>query len=280
MRRYLKRLIEHFPMSEAQREIIDFDLLEAKLNEYFSKAHSYYLKTVKKDAVDYKIYKGSFLMLIRLAEEKGCIPEEWNSQLAFMVVKHSLTEKEDLVCEYFENNPSGDYCRLLRYTMGSKYLHELQGNNFKNGFLKSLNGQLIPSCSAARSEGLTLRAIPEDTIRKMTDFVNYMCLFRQKLTVDEFRDFLDCKAGVQIMANNNNQLCLFLLMLSKYSYAKKNWASIIAKKQLLRSSTGMVITDSHNLTSPANRLFNKPKEMRNCEENEIFRFMETISKGM
>jgi hypothetical protein len=47
MRRYLKRLIEHFPMSEAQREIIDYDLLEARLNEYFSKAHSYYLKTVK-----------------------------------------------------------------------------------------------------------------------------------------------------------------------------------------------------------------------------------------
>lgn len=279
MRRYLKRLIEHFPMSEAQREIIDYDLLEARLNEYFSKAHSYYLKTVKKDEVDYKIYKGSFLMLVRLAEEKGCVPEEWHSQLSFMIVKHSLTEKADLVCEYLENYPSGDYCRLLRYTLGSKYLHELNDSNFGNDFFKSLKERQIPPCPATWGNGLTLRTIPDETIRMITDFINNMCLFSQKLSAEEFRDFLDCKAGVQLMANNNNQLCLFLLMLSKYSYTKKNWASIIAKKHLLRSSTGLVFTDSHNLTSPANRLYNKPKEMRNCEENEIFRFMDTLSQS-
>lgn len=110
----------------------------------------------------------------------------------------------------------------------------------------------------------------------MTDFVNEINLFSRSLTEYELLDFFECKEGAQLMANNNNQVALFLLKLSQRSFLKKTWASITVRNRMLISSSGIAISDSHNLTAPANKIANKTKEARNCEENLIIDFVESL----
>ena len=73
MRRYLQNIVAHYGLTHKQHTSIDYDLIEARINEYFSKAHSFYLNGVKDNLLDYNFYHNIFFVLLEKAEDSGCI---------------------------------------------------------------------------------------------------------------------------------------------------------------------------------------------------------------
>lgn len=136
MRSYLLKIATQYGLKEPQIQSIDFDLLEKTINEYYAKAHAFYLRSVKDCQLDYGIYHNIFFVLMEMVEKSGCIKDDLISRFSYGIVKHSLTNKADLVREYFEKNPVGCYCPLLKQILGSKYVaknsgttKEQKGNN-------------------------------------------------------------------------------------------------------------------------------------------------------
>lgn len=259
MRTYLERLIEH----SGQSESINYDSLTANVNEIFCIAHTYYVNVVKKFCVDYNLYKRLILSSIKHKLRKWLELKDINWQFAFNIFEHVLLEKKNLLIDFFETQPIGDYCGLIRSTLGEKDLHVGHSSKAK-------------SPTIFNADGLLFRPMPKEILIRLTDFVNEINLFNRSLTEYELLDFFECKEGAQLMANNNNQVALFLLKLSQRSFLKKTWASITVRNRMLISSSGIAISDSHNLTAPANKIANKTKEARNCEENLIIDFVESL----
>ena len=56
MRRYLVKIAMQYGLMAQQILSIDFDLLEKTINEYYAKAHAFYLRSVKDCQLDYGIY--------------------------------------------------------------------------------------------------------------------------------------------------------------------------------------------------------------------------------
>ena len=54
MRRYLVKIAMQYGLMAQQIQSIDFDLLEKTINEYYAKAHAFYLKSVKDSQLDCK----------------------------------------------------------------------------------------------------------------------------------------------------------------------------------------------------------------------------------
>lgn len=105
MRRYLVKIAMQYGLMAQQIQSIDFDLLEKTINEYYAKAHAFYLNPVKDSQLDYGIYHNIFFVLTEMVETRGCIKDDLISRFSYGIVKHSLTNKAELVREYFEKNP-------------------------------------------------------------------------------------------------------------------------------------------------------------------------------
>lgn len=112
----MERLIEH----SGQSESINYDSLTANVNEIFCIAHTYYVNVVKKFCVDYNLYKRLILSSIKHKLRKWLELKDINWQFAFNIFEHVLLEKKNLLIDFFETQPIGDYCGLIRSTLGKR----------------------------------------------------------------------------------------------------------------------------------------------------------------
>lgn len=272
MRRYLEKIAMQYGLMAQQIQSIDFDLLEKTINEYYAKAHAFYLNSVKDSQLDYGIYHNIFFVLTEMVEARGCIKDDLISRFSYGIVKYSLTNKENLVREYFEKNPIGCYCPLLKQILGSKYVaqnsgttKEQKGNNRhailtdeqKRKFtetLKDVDQMKIPKATLIKTP------IPKEIIASIASFANQIRLFSKDISTDEVKAFLYNEECARLRMNQNNLVAFFLYQLSKQSLIKAEWANIIACNGLLISSSGNIVTEAHNLTVPACKIANKPLE--------------------
>lgn len=271
-----------------QIQSIDFDLLEKTINEYYAKAHAFYLNSVKDSQLDYGIYHNIFFVLTEMVEARGCIKDDLISRFSYGIVKYSLTNKENLVREYFEKNPIGCYCPLLKQILGSKYVtqnsgttKEQKGNNRhailtdeqKRKFtetLKDVDQMKIPKATLIKTP------IPKEIIASIASFANQIRLFSEDISTDEVKAFLYNEECARLRMNQNNLVAFFLYQLSKQSLIKAEWANIIACNGLLISSSGNIVTEAHNLTVPACKIANKPLEALKDKERLIYDFVKNL----
>lgn len=271
-----------------QIQSIDFDLLEKTINEYYAKAHAFYLNSVKDSQLDYGIYHNIFFVLTEMVEARGCIKDDLISRFSYGIVKYSLTNKENLVREYFEKNPIGCYCPLLKQILGSKYVaqnsgttKEQKGNNRhailtdeqKRKFtetLKDVDQMKIPKATLIKTP------IPKEIIASIASFANQIRLFSKDISTDEVKAFLYNEECTRLRMNQNNLVAFFLYQLSKQSLIKAEWANIIACNGLLISSSGNIVTEAHNLTVPACKIANKPLEALKDKERLIYDFVKNL----
>ncbi|EGN56856.1 hypothetical protein Premu_1436 [Hallella multisaccharivorax DSM 17128] len=271
-----------------QIQSIDFDLLEKTINEYYAKAHAFYLNSVKDSQLDYGIYHNIFFVLTEMVEARGCIKDDLISRFSYGIVKYSLTNKENLVREYFEKNPIGCYCPLLKQILGSKYVaqnsgttKEQKGNNChailtdeqKRKFtetLKDVDQMKIPKATLIKTP------IPKEIIASIASFANQIRLFSKDISTDEVKAFLYNEECARLRMNQNNLVAFFLYQLSKQSLIKAEWANIIACNGLLISSSGNIVTEAHNLTVPACKIANKPLEALKDKEKLIYDFVKNL----
>ena len=288
MRSYLLKIATQYGLKEPQIQSIDFDLLEKTINEYYAKAHAFYLRSVKDCQLDYGIYHNIFFVLMEMVEKSGCIKDDLISRFSYGIVKHSLTNKADLVREYFEKNPVGCYCPLLKQILGSKYVaqnsvttKEQKGNNRhailtdeqKRKFtetLKDVDQMKIPKAMLIKIP------IPKEIMASIASFANQIRLFSKDISTDEVRAFLYNEECARLRMNQNNLVAFFLYQLSKRSLIKAEWANIIACNGLLISSSGNIVTEAHNLTVPACKIANKPLEALKDKERLIYDFVKNL----
>ena len=288
MRSYLLKIATQYGLKESQIQSIDFDLLEKTINEYYAKAHAFYLRSVKDCQLDYGIYHNIFFVLMEMVEKSGCIKDDLISRFSYGIVKHSLTNKADLVREYFEKNPVGCYCPLLKQILGSKYVaqnsgttKEQKGNNRhailtdeqKRKFtetLKDVDQMKIPKAILIKIP------IPKEIMASIASFANLIRLFSKDISTDEVKAFLYNEECARLRMNQNNLVAFFLYQLSKRSLIKAEWANIIACNGLLISSSGNIVTEAHNLTVPACKIANKPLEALKDKERLIYDFVQNL----
>lgn len=288
MRRYLEKIAMQYGLMAQQIQSIDFDLLEKTINEYYAKAHAFYLNSVKDSQLDYGIYHNIFFVLTEMVEARGCIKDDLISRFSYGIVKYSLTNKENLVREYFEKNPIGCYCPLLKQILESKYVaqnsgttKEQKGNNRhailtdeqKRKFtetLKDVDQMKIPKATLIKTP------IPKEIIASIASFANQIRLFSKDISTDEVKAFLYNEECARLRMNQNNLVAFFLYQLSKQSLIKAEWANIIACNGLLISSSGNIVTEAHNLTVPACKIANKPLEALKDKERLIYDFVKNL----
>lgn len=288
MRSYLLKIATQYGLKESQIQSIDFDLLEKTINEYYAKAHAFYLRSVKDCQLDYGIYHNIFFVLMEMVEKSGCIKDDLISRFSYGIVKHSLTNKADLVREYFEKNPVGCYCPLLKQILGSKYVaqnsgttKEQKGNNRhailtdeqKRKFtetLKDVDQMEIPKATLIKTP------IPKEIIASIARFANQIRLFSKDISTDEVRAFLYNEERARLRMSQNNLVAFFLYQLSKQSLIKADWANIIACNGLLISSSGNIVTEAHNLTVPACKIASKSLEALKDKERLIYDFVKNL----
>ena len=288
MRRYLEKIAMQYGLMAQQIQSIDFDLLEKTINEYYAKAHAFYLKSVKDSQLDYGIYHNIFFVLTEMVEARGCIKDDLISRFSYGIVKYSLTNKENLVREYFEKNPIGCYCPLLKQILGSKYVaqnsgttKEHKGNNRhailtdeqKRKFtetLKDVDQMKIPKATLIKTP------IPKEIIASIASFANQIRLFSKDISTDEVKAFLYDEERIRLRMNQNNLVAFFLYQLSKQSLIKAEAANIIACNGLLISSSGNIVTEAHNLTVPACKIASKPLEALKDKERLIYDFVKNL----
>ena len=288
MRRYLEKIAMQYGLMAQQIQSIDFDLLEKTINEYYAKAHAFYLKSVKDSQLDYGIYHNIFFVLTEMVEARGCIKDDLISRFSYGIVKHSLTNKAELVREYFEKNPVGCYCPLLKQILGSKYVaqnsetskeqkgnkrHTILTNDQKHKFTDTLNDveqMKVPKMTLIKT------SMPKEIMASIASFANQIRLFSKDISTDEVRAFLYNEECARLRMNQNNLVAFFLYQLSKQSLIKAEWANIIACNELLISSSGNIVTEAHNLTVPACKIANKPLEALKDKERLIYDFVKNL----
>lgn len=288
MRRYLVKIAMQYGLMAQQIQSIDFDLLEKTINEYYAKAHAFYLKSVKDSQLDYGIYHNIFFVLTEMVEARGCIKDDLISRFSYGIVKHSLTNKAELVREYFEKNPVGCYCPLLKQILGSKYVaqnsetskeqkgnkrHTILTNDQKHKFTDTLNDveqMKVPKMTLIKT------SMPKEIMASIASFANQIRLFSKDISTDEVRAFLYNEECARLRMNQNNLVAFFLYQLSKQSLIKAEWANIIACNGLLISSSGNIVTEAHNLTVPACKIANKPLEALKYKERLIYDFVKNL----
>lgn len=288
MRRYLVKIAMQYGLMAQQIQSIDFDLLEKTINEYYAKAHAFYLKSVKDSQLDYGIYHNIFFVLTEMVEARGCIKDDLISRFSYGIVKHSLTNKAELVREYFEKNPVGCYCPLLKQILGSKFVaknsgttKDQKGNNRhailtdeqKRKFTKTLKDVDQMKISKAT---LIKTPIPKEIMASIASFANQIRLFSKDISTDEVRAFLYNEKCARLRMNQNNLVAFFLYQLSKRSLIRVEWANIIACNGLLISSSGNIVTEAHNLTVPACKIASKPLEALKDKERLIYDFVQNL----
>lgn len=287
MRRYLEKIAMQYGLMAQQIQSIDFDLLEKTINEYYAKAHAFYLNSVKDSQLDYGIYHNIFFVLTEMVEARGCIKDDLISRFSYGIVKYSLTNKENLVREYFEKNPIGCYCPLLKQILGSKYVaqnsetskeqkgkrHTILTNDQKHKFTDTLNdvGQMkVPKMTLIKT------SMPKEIMASIASFANQIRLFSKDISTDEVKAFLYDEERIRLRMNQNNLVAFFLYQLSKQSLIKAEWANIIACNGLLISSSGNIVTEAHNLTVPACKIASKPLEALKDKERLIYDFVKNL----
>lgn len=288
MRRYLEKIAMQYGLMAQQIQSIDFDLLEKTINEYYAKAHAFYLNSVKDSQLDYGIYHNIFFVLTEMVEARGCIKDDLISRFSYGIVKHSLTNKAELVREYFEKNPVGCYCPLLKQILGSKYVaqnsetskeqkgnkrHTILTNDQKHKFTDTLNDvdqMKVPKMTLIKT------SMTEEIMASIASFANQIRLFSKDISTDEVRAFLYNEECARLRMNQNNLVAFFLYQLSKQSLIKAEWANIIACNGLLISSSGNIVTEAHNLTVPACKIANKPLEALKDKERLIYDFVKNL----
>lgn len=288
MRRYLEKIAMQYGLMAQQIQSIDFDLLEKTINEYYAKAHAFYLNSVKDSQLDYGIYHNIFFVLTEMVEARGCIKDDLISRFSYGIVKHSLTNKAELGREYFEKNPVGCYCPLLKQILGSKYVaqnsetskeqkgnkrHTILTNDQKHKFTDTLNDveqMKVPKMTLIKT------SMPKEIMASIASFANQIRLFSKDISTDEVRAFLYNEECARLRMNQNNLVAFFLYQLSKQSLIKAEWANIIACNGLLISSSGNIVTEAHNLTVPACKIANKPLEALKDKERLIYDFVKNL----
>ena len=288
MRRYLVKIAMQYGLMAQQIQSIDFDLLEKTINEYYAKVHAFYLNSVKDSQLDYGIYHNIFFVLTEMVEARGCIKDDLISRFSYGIVKHSLTNKAELVREYFEKNPVGCYCPLLKQILGSKYVaqnsetskeqkgnkrHTILTNDQKHKFTDTLNDveqMKVPKMTLIKT------SMPKEIMASIASFANQIRLFSKDISTDEVRAFLYNEECARLRMNQNNLVAFFLYQLSKQSLIKAEWANIIACNGLLISSSGNIVTEAHNLTVPACKIANKPLEALKDKERLIYDFVKNL----
>ena len=288
MRQYLLKIATQYGLMGPQMKSKDFDLLEKTINEYYAKAHAFYLKSVKDSQLDYGIYHNIFFVLTEMVEARGCIKDDLISRFSYGIVKHSLTNKAELVREYFEKNPVGCYCPLLKQILGSKYVaqnsetskeqkgnkrHTILTDEQKRKFTDTLNDvdqMKIPKAILIKIP------IPKEIMASIASFANLIRLFSKDISTDEVKAFLYNEECARLRMNQNNLVAFFLYQLSKRSLIKAEWANIIACNGLLISSSGNIVTEAHNLTVPACKIANKPLEALKDKERLIYDFVQNL----
>ena len=229
-----------------------------------------------------------FFVLMEMVEKSGCIKDDLISRFSYGIVKHSLTNKAELVREYFEKNPVGCYCPLLKQILGSKYVaqnsetskeqkgnkrHTILTNDQKHKFTDTLNDveqMKVPKMTLIKT------SMPKEIMASIASFANQIRLFSKDISTDEVRAFLYNEECARLRMNQNNLVAFFLYQLSKQSLIKAEWANIIACNGLLISSSGNIVTEAHNLTVPACKIANKPLEALKDKERLIYDFVKNL----
>lgn len=289
MRRYLQAIAQHYGLENEQIRSIDFDLLESRINEYFSRAHLFYQNAVKDSQMDYGIYHNAFFELLKMVEQRGCIKDDLISQFAYGIVKHALTVREDKARIYFEANPVGDdYCGLLKVILGDKYISDQSGRDDKRltniNSVQSVakqaytpyNDESSQHCSCCQDRILLQSSVSDKTIASMAQFANNEKLFNRRLSMEDLKDFFYNKKEICLKMTRNNHVAFFFQQLSQRSFIKNDWANIIACNRMLISSSGSVIVDAHNLTVAACKIANKPIDALKDKERLIYNFVSSL----
>jgi len=96
--------------------------------------------------------------------------------------------------------------------------------------------------------------IDKDTIGLIVQLVNEVGLFIEQLDVNDVITRYEKAMLNPVTSKNNTRLVLLLDKLAMHDIIPYDWQSVIAKKQLVRSSSGKKFLNQHDLSSTLNRI--------------------------
>ena len=96
------------------------------------------------------------------------------------------------------------------------------------------------------------------TLDLIVQLANEVCLFKEVLDADNVASRYAEDTLQAVTSRNNTKLVLLLDKLASHDVITYNWQSVIAKKQLIVSSSGKKCLSQHDMSSTLNRIKDTP----------------------
>lgn len=165
----------------------------------------------------------------------------------YCIISDLLENHEKLVCQYF-NETSLDETKIQKLLDAFNTFECIQ-RGCPNQITK--NGHQSESdISTEAYEPL----IDRDTIGLIVQLVNEVNLFTEKLDKKDVVTRYEKDILSPVTSRNNTRLVLLLDKLATHDIIPYDWQSVIAKKRLIKSSSGKKFLNQHDLSSTLNRI--------------------------
>ena len=168
-------------------------------------------------------------------------------QKNYCIVSELLENHEKLVCQYFNE-------ATLNESQIKKLLDAFNTFEYHQTVLPEPTPEDGRQSKSYTSSVPYEPLIDSETIGLIAQLVNEVNLFTEKLDIEDV--IARYKKGIlsPVTSKNNARLVLLLDQLSIHGVIPYDWQSIIAKKRLIRSSSGRKFLNQHDLSSTLNRI--------------------------
>lgn len=168
-------------------------------------------------------------------------------QKNYCIVSELLENHEKLVCQYFSQSTL-DETQIKKLLDTFNTSEHLQTKSRIQSFQNSRQSEQPPLPDSYEP------LIDKDTIGLIVQLVNEVGLFIEQLDVNDVITRYERAMLNPVTSKNNTRLVLLLDKLAMHDIIPYDWQSVIAKKQLVRSSSGKKFLNQHDLSSTLNRI--------------------------
>lgn len=168
-------------------------------------------------------------------------------QKNYHIVSELLKNHEKLVCQYFNH-------AILDEAQIEKMLDTFNTFEYHHTAFQELSPEDSCQSKLDTSPVPYKPLIDNDTIGLIAQLVNEVNLFTEKLDIEDVITRYEKNILNPVTSRNNTRLVLLLDKLSIHGIIPYNWQSVIAKKRLIRSSSGRKFLNQHDFSSTLNRI--------------------------
>lgn len=213
-------------------------------------AHELYKEEVATRQKSYKRYVRDFIN----SKQFHDATDAWSKnehQKNYHTVVDLLNDHEELVCKYFGHE------RLDNVHI-TALLNEFYAFDFPKPVASETGSNDMDGPQSSETNVIKEFQLHRDTIDLIVQLANEVKLFKETLDADDVADRYATGKLQTVTSTNNTRFVLLMDKLASQGIINYNWQSVIAKKELVISSSGKKTLDQHNMSSTLNRVRETP----------------------